>query len=144
MVLSLFFCPFPHRLPVLSTFRHLFSHSSFLLFLRSILFSVFLSVLCNFLNLVPLSLPSPCLYLVIPFLLLTSFIISSFPLDSSSHCHFLSSSSLSCVSLPVIFVSFFLPPLSLCLSFVFFPCCVLMQNGMFYTSYVSTYPCLVK
>ncbi|MEQ2269993.1 hypothetical protein XENORESO_013455 [Xenotaenia resolanae] len=34
-------------------------------------------------------------------------------------------------------------PFSLSLS-VPLPCCVLMQNGMFYTSYVSTYLCLVR
>lgn len=40
--------------------------------------------------------------------------------------------------------SFLVSFLSFFLSFVpfFLPCCVLMQNGMFYTSYVSTYLCL--
>lgn len=56
---------------------------------------------------------------------------------------FFSSCSLKSFSLPLRVCLFLcLPPFPL--SFVFFPCCVLMQNGMFYTSYVSTYLCLVR
>lgn len=56
-----------------------------------------------------------------------SLILSSLP---SSFCHF-------CLFISVS------PPFPVFL-FRLFPCCVLMQNGMFYTSYVSTFPCLVK
>lgn len=59
-------------------------------------------------------------------------------------CHFslilFSQNLLSAISYLCLFHC--LPPFSL--SVVFFPCCVLMQNGMFYTSYVSTYSCLVR
>lgn len=54
-------------------------------------------------------------------------------ISSHSVFHFCSSSS-SLSSLLSVF---------LCL-LSFFPCRVLMQNGMFYTSYVSTYLCLVR
>lgn len=75
------------------------------------------------------------------------------PLSSSPHFLGFSlplSSTPSCVFLFPHLCLFLSPPLHLSLrlssslSFVFFPCCVLMQNGMFYASYVSTYPCLVK
>lgn len=41
-------------------------------------------------------------------------------------------------------ISLSLPLSSLSCLLSFFPCCVLGQNGMFYTSYVSTYPCLAS
>lgn len=77
------------------------------------------------------------------FPLLPSLIIFSF---SWIYPHVVTSSH----PLSVICVSFFLYHLpspsfpSVCLLLCLFPCCVLMQNGMFYTSYVSTFPCLVK
>lgn len=79
----------------------------------------------------PLS-PSLGLYLIIPSLFS--------PLSSSSHfLGFIHSLSLSLCHIPSL-----LRFSVLLFFFIFFPCCVLMQNGMFYTSYVSTFPCLVK
>lgn len=128
---------------------HTFSHISSLI-LHTSLHHLFL-----FLNYIPtiffcchsLTLLYFTLYLVLPFWL-CSFIISlslswilsfTLPLSFIFFLILLSQIHLSASS----YVSFSLST-SLSLSFVFFPCCVLMQNGMFYTSYVSTYLCLVR
>ena len=128
------------------TLRSSFFLNCFRLLVAAVVHFCLHSLSCLTLFLLPVS-PS---YLYVVFIFLYFLLVSTFsfaPLSSSPH-----SLPLTLYILSVIFVSFFLSPLpSLSLSLsssspslVSFPRCVLMQNGMFYTSYVSTYPCLVN